>query len=93
METFTGFEWDTANAGHVLRHDVLPQEVEETANGRHVIIPARTVAGEARWRLYGKTAANRYLAVVFTIRERRFRAVTAYDMNVRERRSYAAQID
>jgi uncharacterized DUF497 family protein len=93
MEGFTGFEWDTANAGHVLRHDVLPQEVEETANGQNVVVPARTTSGEARWRLYGKTAAGRYLAVVFTIRERRFRAVTAHDMNIRERKLYAAQID
>jgi hypothetical protein len=93
MEGFTSFEWDAANVGHVLRHGVLPKEVEEAANRRHVIIPARTVDGEERSRLYGKTAANRYLAVVFTIRERRFRAVTAYDMNIRERRCYAPQID
>jgi hypothetical protein len=33
------------------------------------------------------------LVVVFTIRRKRFRTVTAYQMNASERRKYAAQID
>ena len=35
----------------------------------------------------------RYLTVVFTIRRKRFRTVTAYEMNAAERRKYAPQID
>ncbi len=93
MDGVRGFDWDAGNVGHILRHGVMPAEVEEAANGQNVVVPARTTSGEARWRLYGKTAAGRYLAIVFTIRERRFRAVTAHDMNIRERKLYAAQID
>ena len=37
--------------------------------------------------------ARRYLVVVFTIRNQRFRTVTAYTMNEWERRSYAREID
>jgi uncharacterized DUF497 family protein len=40
-----------------------------------------------------QTAYDRYLAVVFTIRRKRFRTVTAYEMNAAERRKYAPQID
>lgn len=88
-----GFEWDTANVGHILRHAVTPFEVEEAVGGFHVNIPARAVGGEQRWKLFGKTASNRYLVVVFTIRRNLFRTVTAYQMNIAERKKYAPQID
>jgi uncharacterized DUF497 family protein len=87
-----GFDWDAANVGHILRHAVTPFEVEEVAGRPHVTIPAKTVQGEERWKLFGKTASNRYLVVVFTIRRKRFRSVTAYEMNAAERRKYAPQI-
>jgi uncharacterized DUF497 family protein len=43
-------------------------EVEEAFEGSHVIIPADEVKGEKRWKLFGRSAASRYLIVVFTIR-------------------------
>jgi uncharacterized DUF497 family protein len=79
--------------GHILRHAVSPIEVEEAAVRPHVIIRAKTVNGEKRWKLFGKTVSGRYLVVVFTSRRKRFRAVTAYEMNAIERRNYAPQID
>jgi uncharacterized DUF497 family protein len=84
--------WDAANVGHILRHAVTPFEVEDVAGRPHVIVAARTIKGENRWTLFGKTGAGRYLVVVFTIRLRLFRTVTAYEMNLAERRKYAAQI-
>jgi uncharacterized DUF497 family protein len=59
----------------------------------HITVPARTVKGEERWKLFGKTEAGRYLVVVFTIRRKLFRTVTAYEMNTTERKKYAGQID
>ena len=88
-----GFDWDLHNAGHVAQHGVNPIEVEETVARPHAIIPAKAVAGEKRWTLFGTSAAGRYLVVVFTIRDRRLRPVTAYTMNQRERRIYAPEID
>ena len=93
LDDLTGFEWDVHNVGHVAAHDVMPQEAEEVVRGRHVIIPAVPKAGEKRWKLFGKTASGRYLVVVFTIRRRRFRTVTAHTMNQAERRIYAPQIE
>ena len=93
MAEIRGFDWDAANVGHILRHAVTPFEVEEVACRPHVTIPAKTIQDEKRWKLFGKTASSRYLAVVFTIRRRRFRTVTAYEMNAAERRKYAPQID
>jgi uncharacterized DUF497 family protein len=88
-----GFDWDAANVGHILRHAVTPSEVEEVAGRTHVIVPAKSIDGENRWKLFGRTAAGRYLIAVFTIRRKLFRTVTAYEMNVAERRKYAPQID
>jgi uncharacterized DUF497 family protein len=88
-----GFEWDAANVGHILRHNVTPVEVEEVEGRPYAIIPAKAIEGENRWKLFGKTASGRYLVVVFTVRRRLFRAVTAYEMNATDRRNYAPQID
>lgn len=92
MEELEGFDWDAANVGHILRHRVTPFEVEEVAGRLHVTIPAKTMKGEKRWKLFGKTTSNRYLVVVFTIRRKLFRTVTAYEMNAGERRRYGPQI-
>lgn len=88
-----GFEWDAANIGHILRHGVIPAEVEEAADRPHIVIPARMAGREHRWKLFGKTASGRYVVVVFTLRNRMFRTVTAYEMNASDRRIYGPQID
>jgi hypothetical protein len=54
MDEIKGFDWDAANVGHILRHAVTPFEVEEVAVRPHVTIPAKTVQGEERWKLFGK---------------------------------------
>ena len=87
------FDWDTADVGHILHHAVTPSEVEEVAGRPHMTVPAQTVKGEQRWKLFGRTASGRYLVVVFTIRRKLFRTVIAYEMNAAERRRYAPQID
>lgn len=92
-EEIEGFDWDAANVGHILRHAVTPFEVEEAVGGRQVTFPAKTINGEKRWKLLGKTESGRYLVVVFTIRRELFRTVTAYEMNSAERKKYGPHID
>ena len=92
LNELLGFEWDVHNVSHIALHDVAPEEVEQTARHQHVIIPAASVRGENRWKLFGRTDGGRRL-VVFTIRRKRFRTVTAYTMNEAERRTYGPEID
>jgi uncharacterized protein len=93
LDFIEGFDWDLHNVGHVARHNVEPAEVEEAVGQPHTIISARDVDGEKRWKLFGTSAAGRYLVVVFTIRENRLRPVTAHTMNPKERKIYAPEID
>jgi uncharacterized DUF497 family protein len=93
LDGVKAFDWDLHNVGHVARHGVDPAEVEEAFERPHAIIPAKDVGGEKRWKLFGTSAAGRYLVVVFMIRHERLRPVTAHTMNQRERRIYAPEID
>ena len=93
LDQVQGFEWDAANVGYIQRHGVSPFEVEEVVGRPHFMIPAKTVHGESRWSLFGRTASGRCLVVVFTLRQTLFRTVTAYEMNGMESRKYGPQID
>src|SRR5450755_4618748 len=93
LDGLKGFDWDLHNVGHVARHGVHPTEVEEAVELPHEIISAKDVAGEKRWKLFGTSAAGRYLVVVFTIQAERLRPVTAHTMNQRERTIYAPEIN
>ena len=93
IDELDGFAWDEHNVGHISRHEVTPMEVEEAARRPALIVPAQPRGGEQRWKLLGKTTAGRYLVVVFTVRQNKFRAVTAHTMNASERRLYGPQID
>ena len=87
------FVFDRKEIDAVMVGMVTPLEVEDVLGRSHVVIPARSIKGESRWKLFGKTASGRNLVVVFTIRRKLFRAVTAYEMNAADRRKYAPQID
>lgn len=93
LDRVEGFEWDVHNVGHIARHGVTPQEVEDAVCSAHVVIPAQAVQGEKRWKLFGRSEAGRYLVVVFTLRQIRLRPITADTMNQAERGIYGSQID
>jgi uncharacterized DUF497 family protein len=93
LDRIEGFDWDNANVAHILRHAVTPFEVEEVTGNRYAVVPTRTVKREKRWKLFGRTGSGRYLVVVFTVRRKLFRTVTAYEMSSTERMKYAPQID
>ena len=92
LDELLSFEWDIHNVDHIALHGVSPTEVEEATGRTHVIIPAAPKGKEKRWKLFGRSETGRYLVVVFTIRHRKFRTVTAYTMNQIERRVYGPKI-
>jgi uncharacterized DUF497 family protein len=88
----TGFDWDDGNAPKVrARHDVDPGECEQAFLREPFIVSADAKHSdtERRWRALGRTYADRFLFLVFTMRGTRIRVMQARNMNRKERRSYA----
>jgi uncharacterized DUF497 family protein len=87
----TGFDWDEGNlVKNWERHRVSASECEQIFFNRPLVTAAdlRHSSQEARFYALGHTDAGRRLFVVFTVRERRIRVISARDMNRKEREVY-----
>ena len=89
-----GFEWDRANIQkNWQRHHVAFYECEEVFFHEPLVVapnPTHSVA-EARYFAYGRTVRGRLLTVVFTVRGKKFRMISARDMSWRERKVYESK--
>ncbi|MBK8246701.1 MAG: BrnT family toxin [Gemmatimonadetes bacterium] len=86
-----GFDWDDGNAPKLwARHRVSPGEAEQVFFRDPLVVVADTKhsASEARYYVLGRTAGERRLFLVFTLRGSLIRVLSARDMNRRERRVY-----
>ena len=72
------FDWDEANIGHIARHGVTPEEVEQAYANDSVTLEVAIRSGEERILAAGRTDAGRPLQFVYTLRRTRIRVVTAY---------------
>ena len=75
------FEWDAANQGHIARHHISPEEVEQVVSGASIPLASEERSGEERHTELGETAHGRLLLVVWTWRGRQIRVVTAFPAN------------
>jgi uncharacterized protein len=86
-----GFQWDAANAGKIWeRHQVAPTECEEVFFNFPIVVAEDERHSELEGRFYvlGQTDAARLLFLVFTMRGRLIRVISARDMSRKERRVY-----
>jgi hypothetical protein len=73
------FDWDEANIGHIARHGVSPEEVEQAfANDPLAVIAEQERSREQRVLCAGRTNAGRPLQFVYTVRHGRIRVITAH---------------
>ena len=63
-----GFDWDDGNWPKCGKHGVSRAEIEEVFTGTLAVL-ADPFPEEARMRAIGKSAAGRYVFVVFMLRE------------------------
>ena len=87
----TGFEWDEGNADkNWLLHQVRRNECEQVFFKQPLVVSddERHSVDEKRWYLLGKTDKDRFLFVVFTVRNRLIRVISARDMSIKGRRIY-----
>ena len=86
-----GFEWDAGNsAKNWRRHQVAQAEAEQTLLNRPLVVAADIEHSqqEPRFMALGQTDAGRDLMVVFTIRGKRVRVISARPMSKAERKVY-----
>jgi len=72
------FDWDEANIRHLRRHRITAKEFEEVILNEPLDLEFQTENGEPRYKSLGATNGGRVLIAVWTVREGRIRAVTAY---------------
>ena len=85
------FLWDKANElKNLERHGVSKQEIEEAFFDPYKkLLEDRLHSGkEDRYILLSQTKRQRLLFVVFTVRRNKIRAISARDLNKRERPLY-----
>ena len=89
-----GFDWDDGNWPKCGKHGVPREEIEQVFRGTPAVMPD-PFPGEPRMRAIGKTAAGRYVFVVFMPREisgqTKLRPISARYMHQKEVAHYESQ--
>ncbi|MFN8493353.1 MAG: hypothetical protein U0350_37490 [Caldilineaceae bacterium] len=79
-------DWDDYRIEHIAYHNVEPNEVWEICEDPFHLAHRE---GRNRYRLYGQTAAGRYLFVVLEhIDGGKYKPITARDMTPAEKRNF-----
>lgn len=88
------FQWDKGNIGKNLIHKVKDKEAEEPFFDRkHKSFKDKLHSkGEGRFRIVGKTKKERLLFIVFTMRGKKIRIISARDINKKEVYLYEERI-
>src|SRR5215210_4273426 len=87
----TGFDWDEANLEkNWINHKVTTAECEQIFFNLPLVVSddVKHSQKESRFYALGQTDAGRLLFLIFTIRLKLIRVISARDMNRRERKVY-----
>ena len=91
LERLEGFQWDAGNSEkNWRRHEVSQAECEQVFFNQPLVVDpdVEHSRGEPRFFALGHTDASRELAVVFTLRGKLIRVISARPMSRSERREY-----
>ena len=91
IEGCQGFQWDKGNSlKSWLKHRVTEGEAEQIFFNEPLFLVAdeKHSQQESRFRAMGFTNENRYLYIVFMVRDNLIRVISARDMNKKERVVY-----
>jgi hypothetical protein len=89
------FEWDKGNVDKSYqKHGITPNETEEAFLDEKAIFleDIRHSKKEERHLLIGKTAEEKLLLVVFTLRHKKIRIISARKANRKEKNKYVQKI-
>jgi uncharacterized protein len=84
------FEWDEGNSTKNQKHHVESTECEEVFfDSEKVILKDKLHShGEERYIVLGKTKKERLLFIVYTVRNKKLRVISARDINKKEIKLY-----
>ena len=91
VESCQGFQWDKGNSlKSWLKHHVTEGDAEQIFFNEPLLLATdeKHSQQESRYRAMGYTDENRYLYVVFMVRDNLIRVISARDMNKKERIIY-----
>jgi hypothetical protein len=87
-----GFQWDEGNSSkNWTSHRISQTEAEQAILNRPVVVLGDVAhsSREARYFAFGHTDGGHLLTIVFTVRGRLLRVISARPMSRRERKGYA----
>lgn len=82
------FDWDDENRAHLAAHKVAPAEFEQLLDNEPADLDYELIDDEERYRSVGLTDGGRLLSVVWTIRNGKIRAITAFPASVSDRKAF-----
>ena len=90
---YSGFDWDAGNVAKNSKHGVEPEEAEDAFLNEPLLVSVDTKhsGAELRWHALGRSG-KRLLFVVFTVRGKLIRVVSARTMNRKEKAIYEKEI-
>ena len=95
LEDIEGFQWDKGNIEkNWLKHKVLNSECEQVFFNEPLIVAdaVKHSQKEQRWFVLGCTELDRKLFIIFTIRYKLIRVISASEMTKKERKTYDEEI-
>ncbi len=95
IENGEGFAWDEGNSNKNWHlHEVTDGECEDVFFNLPLLIASdkKRSENETRFFALGRTDADRWLFIAFTMRNKLIRVISARDMTKREERIYAEKI-
>jgi uncharacterized DUF497 family protein len=82
------FDWDAENTKHLAAHKVTPAEFEQVLINDPLDLDCESIGNEERYRSVGLTRRGRLLSVVWTVRNGKVRAVTAFPATVSDKKAF-----
>jgi uncharacterized DUF497 family protein len=86
------FDWDAGNTKHLAEHNVTTAEFEQVLNSDPLDLDYEVIGGEDRYRSVGVTDGGRFLLAVWTIRDGRVRAVTAFPAGISNKNAFLERL-
>ena len=91
LDKYKGFEWDKGNVDKSYqKHGITPSEAEESFLDEKAIIlkDIKHSQKEKRYLLIGETIEEKLLFIVFVLRKKKLRIISARKANRKEKNKY-----